>query len=850
MPNRWRSTRGRPALVADEGRSAEQIEHWRRDLQNPSHAGITASPMASSQDGGKYRLRRSFSRTRIDVDRPGTAGGVMVPTTTIEARLPPRTTSRAYTAEAQRRQVQHMDFEAAYSMEEDMIGMALGSPGHPPFMHSDVHDQLPPSGIDAEAHAHLESIAGVKSTNTKAGKWKKFGGLFKPKHNPTTQNTANIAQPSQPQIAALDIDAAESKPLPLPKDTPRLDQTPDLPIPASTDSTDIEDAEYDFPPLPHIELPKLEVDIPDVHMDRYSVMFSNLLERRQSANLLSRRSKVLEKLKTSSDENVVSEESLPKEHEPHNPGLPVEVAKSEDHEQLKPAPSSRRATSPTPGKSPVFSLFPQPPTTPRRAPATTTQPKPSPLQRSFTVPSQLSPTEETFGTKKPQVVKPNHAKRRKSSISLVETSASTTQGPGWSTDGSCLSPTSSVSSVSDEILFDIKKLSMVTENQEPQYEVTKPDGETVELYRALSQKIRAARPPALKLSSALAKAEGAKSLAPQANDVTCSTSDAATTPTDEGSKDVPAPSKSLNPEYILPSTHFVPPAQVMKATEERSTPQSTQIITQTSTPLTQINEQQPISAPSRPMTPVDDPPAEIEEAVEASHDILAAAVMGTLDYMGEQSSVRAASPMPELFEEQASTPVEKPIKLLVIPKNIPISKYSTRSPTTSHFKADLRTRSPSPQPRRAVTEPLMHNDSYARAPKLQAVPEVPSNSRPKTSTNKPNTSSKVLPAQGESNRKTQRPRPELSIVAPKPSAAIDIPIGASSPVEVTVARQVSLSRKQSKKLLIPPPSRKLGALGRDDGEKVINTQALMPVIVDANKAHRPGKSLALVIENA
>ena len=172
-----------------------------------------------------------------------------------------------------------------------------------------------------------------------------------------------------------------------------------------------------------------------------------------------------------------------------------------------------------------------------------------------------------------------------------------------------------------------------------------------------------------------------------------------------------------------------------------------------------------------------------------------------------------------------------------------------RSPTTSHFKADLRTRSPSPQPRRAVTEPLMRNETFARAPKLQAAPGIPS-SRMKTNTNKPNSSSKVLPAQGEGNRKTRGPRPELIIVAPKPSAAIDTPIGASSPVEVTVARQVSLSRKQSKKLLIPPSGRKLGALGKDDGEKVVTTQALMPVIVDANKAHRPGKSLALVIENA
>jgi hypothetical protein len=848
MPGRWRSTRGRPALGADEGRPTEHVEHSRRDLQKPNHADNTASPMASSQDGGKYRLRRSFSRTRTDVDRPGTAGGVVAPTTNTEARLPPRTTSRAYTAEAQRRPVQRLDLENTYSMEEHMIGMALGSPSHPLFVQSNGHDQLPAPGIDAEAHAHPEGTVGAKSTNAKAGKWKKFGGLFKPKHNPTTHSTANTSQLSQPQIAGRDIDATESKPLPLPKDTPLLGQTLEHPIPVLMDSAETEDVEDNFPTLPRVELPKLEVNIPDVHMDRYSVMFSNLLERRQSTNLLSRRSKVLEKLKTASNENVVSEEPLPQQHQPHNPGLPLDMAAPEDYEQLKPPPPSRRATSPTPGKSPAFSLFPQPPTTPRRAAAMTLQPKPSPVQRSFTVPSHLSPMEETFSTKKPQVLKPNHAKRRKSSISLVETSASTTQGPGWSTDGSYLSATSSVSSVSDEILFDIKKLSMVTENQEPQYEVTKPDGETVELYRALSQKIRAAKPPALKLSAKLGKAEGAKPLAPPASEATWSRSDAAARPTDEGSNDVPAPNKTSNPDYILPPTHFVPPTQVIKATEERSTPQPTQTMSQTSIPPIQVKEQS-IPPPSRPMAPVSDLPAEAEESAEASHDILAAAVMGTLDYMGEQSSVRAASPMPELPEERALTPVEKPVKLLVIPKNVPISKYSLRSPTASHFKADLRTRSPSPQPRRAVTEPLIHNESFARAPKLQAAPMV-SSSRVKTNTNKLDSGSKAAPAQVESNRKTRGPKPELSIVAPKPTAAIDSPVGASSPVEVTVARQVSLSRKQSKRLLIPPSGRKLGALGKDDGEKVVNTQALMPVIVDANKAHRPGKSFALVIENA
>jgi len=78
---------------------------------------------------------------------------------------------------------------------------------------------------------------------------------------------------------------------------------------------------------------------------------------------------------------------------------------------------------------------------------------------------------------------------------------------------------------------------------------------------------------------------------------------------------------------------------------------------------------------------------------------------------------------------------------------------------------------------------------------------------------------------------------------------MDTTNSALSPIEVTVARQVSLSRKQSKRLLIPPSGKKVGGLDEERGEKVVNTQALLPVIVNANKAHRPGKSLAVSIVN-
>jgi hypothetical protein len=847
MPNHWRPTRGRTGPRVDEGTSTGQAEPSRRHHQTPQHVEHTANPTVGSQDVEKLPSKISVSRTRTDMDRPRTAGGASQPISTTVER-PPRGSSRAYTAEAQRPPARELNLKTAYYMDEEMIGMALGSPGHAPFAQANVHDNLYAAAADLGAQVHLEGMAEGRPINTKAGKWKKFGGLFKPKHNPSIPAATAVPQSSQPQRPGQKFDAPESKPIPLPKDPPKFSQTFPHPEPAEADSPPTEDFKDNNATMLRTQLPKLDVDIPDIQMDRYSVMFGSLLGGQQSASLLSRRSKVLERLKTTSDENVASEDPLPQPKQLDDAGLSTQVAESEYSEQLKPPQSSRRATSPTPGRSPVFSLFPQPATTPRRAAATTSQAKPTPLQRSFTAPSRLSPMEETFGTKKPHVVKPSYTKRRKSSISLVETSASTTQGPGWSTDGSCLSPTSSVSSVSDEILFDIKKLSMVTENQEPQYEVTKPDGEAVELYRARSQKNRAAKPPALKLLPKYSTAEASKPAAPEANESISSSSDATVKSIDEGANTIPVIIKP-NPEYLLPSTHFVPTTRTFKAAKEPPAPESNQIRAQTFRVPADVKERS-IPEASPPTVPVSDSPVEIDESAEASHDILAAAVMGTLDHMGEQSSLRAASPMPPDSPGFRVPTPEKPIKLLVIPKNIPISKYALRPSADSHIKADQISRSSSPQPQRAVTEPLVHDQSFsARATRLQAAPAIPIPAMKKT-TAKSNSSSKIVPAQAKNNSKSRGPKPELSIVAPEPTAPVDTSHAALSPIEVTVARQVSLSRKQSKRLLITPVARRFEGLSEDNGEKVVNTQALMPVIVDAHKAHRPGKSLAVSIQNA
>ncbi|EFR05424.1 hypothetical protein MGYG_08436 [Nannizzia gypsea CBS 118893] len=78
--------------------------------------------------------------------------------------------------------------------------------------------------------------------------------------------------------------------------------------------------------------PYLSVDIPSIEMERYSVMFGGLIDN-NAPSLLARRSRALNKLKIPDKEKDDS-----------------------------PLPPPRRATSPGPAKSPVFSLFPSTPT--------------------------------------------------------------------------------------------------------------------------------------------------------------------------------------------------------------------------------------------------------------------------------------------------------------------------------------------------------------------------------------------------------------------------------------------------------------------------------------------------------
>ncbi|KAF2473083.1 uncharacterized protein BDR25DRAFT_128348 [Lindgomyces ingoldianus] len=125
--------------------------------------------------------------------------------------------------------------------------------------------------------------------------------------------------------------------------------------------------------------PLLDIDIPRIEMERYSVMFGSLLQPSRSSNLLVRRQGNSEKLKP------LNELSMKKDEDGSRNGL------------LKP---QRRATSPSFPKSPTvsLSLFPQPAgghTGKTPSPRAVSVHRPRPLQRSRTAPAS-SPHRQNF----------------------------------------------------------------------------------------------------------------------------------------------------------------------------------------------------------------------------------------------------------------------------------------------------------------------------------------------------------------------------------------------------------------------------------------------------------------------
>ncbi|KAL0944300.1 uncharacterized protein CTRU02_202187 [Colletotrichum truncatum] len=331
------------------------------------------------------------------------------------------------------------------SMDSNMgtiaIGMAIGSPTHPP---REFTSPVPPPRNEWQPQASNMSTSMIRASpeptqqgvaepapppaKQKSGRWKLFGrSKSKRLASPIAiSSPMNLQQPvgsraeaeSIPQSSqATDLGRrnterrpGESKPPMIRSQTagplaappsPKESKPPKLlSRMASTRSTRgerVKKSDISAPVHVSMQVPALptkpagnflNVEIPDIKLERYSVMFGNVLGQPQgsqgpnggqqqhqgASSLLARRQATLDRLKTINDQTMKEEE---------------------EKERVR----GRRATSPQPTKSPAFSLslFPATPS------ETANNPPQSPRHRSNTSPALLpSPSRSSFEPPRPR----------------------------------------------------------------------------------------------------------------------------------------------------------------------------------------------------------------------------------------------------------------------------------------------------------------------------------------------------------------------------------------------------------------------------------------------------------------
>ena len=236
----------------------------------------------------------------------------------------------------------HVTYDAKGRQQEVVIGMALGSPSQnplPPLPQDanigDNYQALSPQTSAPEEHSYQ-----AKDMYRQKGKWKGFGGLFSKKSASMPVSPASplyIAQTtaqgtshreirphafSQGSHSALQVEVSRSNReivqdsprqlrIPVSKyanlkpemqrshTTPMFQPARHTPTPPPPPKDNV--YEESLVQSPVATSPLLEVEIPSVTMDRYSVMFGSVLQPRQPS-LLVRRQAQLEKLKNLDEE--------------------------------------------------------------------------------------------------------------------------------------------------------------------------------------------------------------------------------------------------------------------------------------------------------------------------------------------------------------------------------------------------------------------------------------------------------------------------------------------------------------------------------------------------------------------
>ena len=744
--------------------------------------------------------------------------------------------------------------------DEGLIGMALGSPTHPPDQ--TVLPIISPSPL---AVYQSNSDGDADDFRHKSGKWKKLGDFFKAKSALAAHNASNPFYSLQPQPASHGTSSPNPIPSPykvtstfpgnmgngVPKKAQHVmggptsnisskassagsDRLPGKPSndggrtrnPSKTRARSRSDAasrkgatsnKSDKPPIPPAKelaafqnsslfltgLPSLDIEIPDAHMERYSIMFSGVLGDSTSSSLLARRSRMMEKLKMISDEaNNTSTEPLPE--------LPP---KAKDQNSLMPRSQPRRATSPSHRKEGSFSLFPQPPA------ANIQAPKGHRLQRSFTAPSGLSPRKETFNSHAEQTINEEETEVDQSPSQI---SSSTTR-PKWSSDHSYLSPASTVSSVNQEndILFDIKALSHLDENDEPQWEIISTD--KVHEVDSSAKRIRRPehKPSPLSLAQNYGQPDGRPKLrGADANDEALAALEA---PTPKGQDIAPLKASKAAVDRVMspPPTRSPPPQSFQPSNNVRKDVVVPKLKVRERAYTNRGSSQTPSHPQSKaPMQPI--VTAVANDLEELEQQIESRAVRA----MKKQARIRA----PQTTDQSAAS--------------TPPRRIMPRSATAD----GIRSESPAAPGRPSMITKVRSVDSIATTMQAQQsrTPPRPTLVRQETIIRQesPLDTVRALSPSPSNGTRSNQTSPSLYITSPQ-----------SEEVEVQVARSISVSQRQ-RQMLVP-----VGSSRHENDDNLVEKTAqgaLTPQIIDAEssayfgkaRGHRHEKSQNAVVESA
>ncbi|KAJ5152632.1 uncharacterized protein N7482_009110 [Penicillium canariense] len=246
------------------------------------------------------------------------------------------------------------------------IGVALGSPSM-----LDSRENLPPPRFNTEIFSQEQ--VGQISPPRKPSTWKKIGGLFKAKNAlaaPINQSKGPLKQPVLEQKSVQ-----SNKPMQrrgLTDEWPKIETDPRA-APSGNNSGPQRSRKVSLSETktsadkPSEQGPFLNVNIPDIQMERYSVMFSHVMNKNQRPSLLARRSKTLDNLSVPNNQVFMAG-------------------------KIPPVPQ-RRATSPARSS---FTLFPasQPSKAAQMLGTQNFSRGPSPLLRANTLPVE-SPSKES-----------------------------------------------------------------------------------------------------------------------------------------------------------------------------------------------------------------------------------------------------------------------------------------------------------------------------------------------------------------------------------------------------------------------------------------------------------------------